>query len=123
MCEFLSAVIGKTKDGKDKWYFLTYNVFRKNILSLGEASYSIEDLWLFFLVNAGCLYFHNDTPSFRDYLFHKALTLHDDTVGGVIRAHAKRWFKINNLTSTAFKTFGRSVRVSLTLIGICFCRF
>jgi len=45
MCEFLSAVKGKTKMGKDKWYFLTYGLIHNTPTGeLLQKKYGGDDL-------------------------------------------------------------------------------
>ncbi|MFA5363408.1 MAG: hypothetical protein WC335_09280, partial [Candidatus Omnitrophota bacterium] len=93
-------------------YFYTYMVWRKEVMGEKEEfTPAIEDLWLFFLIIIGDVYFHNDTPDFLNYLFHKASEMRQDEgteeqIGGFVKAECERWYKILHLTLTTFKGIG-----------------
>ncbi|MFA5187444.1 MAG: hypothetical protein WC551_13275, partial [Patescibacteria group bacterium] len=88
-------------------YFQAYRVWRETVWGdKVPQPMTIEDLWLFFLVNVGAGYFHSDTPALFNYFLHKAVTLRDNTVGSIIREEYERWYKILSLTLTAFKGIG-----------------
>ncbi|MBU2101942.1 MAG: hypothetical protein KKF80_00950, partial [Candidatus Omnitrophica bacterium] len=97
-------------------YFESYNVTRKTVFGLAPLDFSfmdenevIEMLWISFLIRSGSIYAHNDTPSYLNYLIHRALEeykTNPDTVGTMVRTHVDRWWAINHWTSTTFKSFG-----------------
>ncbi|HEC69794.1 MAG TPA: hypothetical protein ENI31_05895, partial [Candidatus Omnitrophica bacterium] len=84
-------------------YFQSYKVWRNIMKSKGPFNPTIEDLWIFFLIKVACGYFRTDTPSFFNYLLHKALQMKDNRVGDFIREQYEIWFTILNLTMATFK--------------------
>ncbi|MCM8827477.1 MAG: hypothetical protein NC904_08200, partial [Candidatus Omnitrophica bacterium] len=102
---------GDLLDDIIKEYFESYLVWRKEVLKLtDEFQPTIEDLWLFFLLQQGSIYFHSDTPSFFNYLLHKAIQFRDKEEGqkrgGFVRKEVERWYTILHFTLTNFKGIG-----------------
>ncbi|MDO8747508.1 MAG: hypothetical protein Q7J72_00100, partial [Candidatus Omnitrophota bacterium] len=88
-------------------YFESYRVWRRTALGRKDNfNPGIEDLWVFFLVNTGCGYFHNDTPSLFNYLLHNALEKKDNTAGVLVRKEYERWYRILSLCLSTFKGVG-----------------
>ncbi|NQV00222.1 MAG: hypothetical protein HQ538_05775, partial [Parcubacteria group bacterium] len=92
-------------------YLFEYKTWRKQVMKIqGNFEPTIEDLWIFFLIKEGCIYFQNDTPSFLNYMLHKAKEFksaaRSNEVGPFVNTSATRWFTINHYTSTVFKSFG-----------------
>ncbi|MFA6282014.1 MAG: hypothetical protein WCY05_05920, partial [Candidatus Omnitrophota bacterium] len=97
-------------------YFEAYNVTRKTVYGLKPLDFTAMDekevaemLWISFLIRGGSIYAHNDTPSYLNYLIHKALEEYKknpDNVSKMVRTHVDRWWTINYWASTSFKSFG-----------------
>ncbi|MCM8774456.1 MAG: hypothetical protein NC820_06970, partial [Candidatus Omnitrophica bacterium] len=111
-----SVIISRLKRGDSlediiKEYFESYLVWRKEVLKLTDNfNPSLEDLWLFFLLQQGSIYFHNDTPSFFNYLLYKAIQFNHknegNKIGELVRKEVERWYTILNLTLSNFKGIG-----------------
>ena len=84
-------------------YFVAYNIWLEQVLGETKITPTLNDLWIFFLVQAGAGYFHNDTPAFFSYLLYNALQLKNDSVGTFVRGEYERWYKIINLTLSTYK--------------------
>ena len=84
-------------------YFVAYNIWLEQVLGETRITPTLNDLWIFFLVQAGAGYFHNDTPAFFSYLLYNALQLRNDSVGTFVRGEYERWYKIINLTLSTYK--------------------
>ncbi|MEI6631749.1 MAG: hypothetical protein WCL25_03945, partial [bacterium] len=88
-------------------YFGSYRNWRKTVMRMkDEFDPTIEDLWLFFLLQEGSIYFQSDTPSFFNYLFDKALQMRNNRVGKFVRGESVRWYDILALTLSTLKGIG-----------------
>ncbi|MFA5338035.1 MAG: hypothetical protein WC330_06865 [Candidatus Omnitrophota bacterium] len=106
-------------------YFEAYNVTRKTVYGLKPLEFTAMDekevaemLWISFLIRGGSIYAHNDTPSYLNYLIHKALEEYKknpDNVGKMVRTHVDRWWTINYWSSTSFKSFGAEGKTANSL--------